>query len=185
MSFSWHSDTRSTFFRGHTLHHRPFANVIFNLSVLVLFYLMIEVMVDNFWTAFSVVEQQRLTECALLPRDLCRVRIDFDLKHHQPEKQTRNGREMRKKGLSRRLVSTPDGKPTKLDYMICVWIVIIMFWEFQTKNFCGGFEFRVGMSRGRATTLLVCVCYDWSLTIRNNKKTNVNEKKTMTRENRL
>jgi hypothetical protein len=34
-----------------------------------------------------------------------------------------------------------------------------MFWEFQTKNFCGGFEFRVGMSRGGgATTLLVCVC---------------------------
>jgi hypothetical protein len=79
---------------------------------------------------------------------------------------------MRKKGLSRRLVPTPDGKPTKLDYMICVWIVIIMFWEFQTKNFCGGFEFRVGMSRGESDHPAgVCVCYDWSLTIRNNKKT--------------
>jgi hypothetical protein len=63
---------------------------------------------------------------------------------------------MRKKGLSRRLVPTPDGKPTKLDYMICVWIVIIMFWEFQTKNFCGGFEFRVGM-RERPPCWCVCV----------------------------
>jgi hypothetical protein len=100
------------------LHHRPFANVIFNLSVLVLFIFLNRSYGRQLLNCISVVEQQ-LTECALLPRVLCRVRIDF-LKHHQPEKQTRNGREMRKKGLSRRLVPTPDGKPTKLDYMICV-----------------------------------------------------------------
>ncbi len=127
-------------------------------------------MVDNFWTAFSVVEQQQLTECALLPRVLCRVRIDLDLKHHQPEKQTRNGREMRKKGLSRRLVPTPDGKPTKLDYDLRVNCYYYVLGIFQTKNFCGGFEFWVGM-RKRSPCWCVCVLR----LIVNNQKQQVNK----------
>ena len=82
--------------------------------------------------------------------------MDLPEKHHKRK-------EMRKKGLSRRLVPTPDGKQKYSVFVIyfiffffsfacvnivfCALLLLFSMRDFKQRILVGGFEFRVGTEK--------------------------------------